>query len=95
MCWVDNMACDAATCKSNCLLAKLTRQPPVDKNGNLNAYVLVFFLQSFLLSTLPHLLTLNLKPAHSCLKCDEDFCGDPFIRCAPPPRAPNRVAVFV
>ena len=35
LCWVDNMACDAATCKQKCLLAKLTRQPPVDKNGNL------------------------------------------------------------
>ncbi len=43
MCWVDNMACDAATCKSDCLLAKLTRQPPVDKNGHLNAYVLDVF----------------------------------------------------
>lgn len=36
-CWVDNMACDAATCKEKCLLAKLTRAPPVDKHGNLNA----------------------------------------------------------
>ncbi len=41
-CWVDNMACDAATCKEKCLLAKLTRQPPVDKHGNLNSFVSFF-----------------------------------------------------
>jgi len=39
VCWVDNMACDASTCKADCLLAKLTKQPPVDKNGNLSACV--------------------------------------------------------
>jgi hypothetical protein len=37
VCWVDNMACDAANCKTECLFTKLTRQPPVDKKGNLNA----------------------------------------------------------
>ena len=37
MCWVDNMACDAATCKEKCLIAKLTRAAPVDKHGHLNA----------------------------------------------------------
>ena len=42
VCWVDNMACDAATCKEKCLLAKLLRQPAVDKHGNLNAFVLFF-----------------------------------------------------
>jgi hypothetical protein len=50
-------------------------------------------LRPFLHSTLPPLRTL--KPAHSCLKCDEDFCGDPFIRCAPPPRAPTIAVVCV
>ena len=37
VCWVDNMACDADTCKADCLIAKVTKQPPVDKNGSLSS----------------------------------------------------------
>jgi len=53
-CWIDNMGCDAVTCKTPCAIVKAKGEPDTDPDGNLN----------------------------KCLACDENYCGDPFIRCA-------------
>ena len=53
-CWIDNMGCDAVTCKTPCAIVKAKGEPDTDPDGNLN----------------------------KCLACDENYCGDPFIKCA-------------